>query len=107
MAAFHILQRAGVTAGPQFDEEMLASDPHVAARGWIRDLTSTDVGTYPHIGYAFQGVPQAWDRGAPVLGEDNDYVYRKVLGLDDEEYERLVEAKVIVDDYLDRNMDPV
>jgi crotonobetainyl-CoA:carnitine CoA-transferase CaiB-like acyl-CoA transferase len=107
MAAFHALQQAGVTAGPQFDEAMLATDPHVAARGWIRDLTSRDVGTYPHIGYAFQGVPQRWERGAPVLGEDNDYVYRDVLGLDDDEYRRLVEAKVIVEDYLDRDMNPV
>ena len=86
---------------------MLATDPHVEARGWIRELASRDVGSYPHISYAFQGLPQAWERGAPVLGEDNDYVYREVLGLDDEEYRRLVEAKVIVDDYLDRNMDPV
>ncbi|MDQ1430059.1 MAG: hypothetical protein QOF40_661 [Actinomycetota bacterium] len=107
MTAFHALQRAGVAAGPQFDEAMLARDPHVEARGWIRDLASRDVGSYPHISYAFQGLPQAWDRGAPVLGEDNDYVYRKVLGLGDDEYEQLVEAKVIVDDYLDRNLDPV
>jgi len=107
MAAFHALQRAGVTAGPQFDEEMLATDPHVGARGWIRDLESRDVGTYPHVGHAFQGVPQRWDRGAPVLGEDNDYVYRDVIGLDDEEYRQLVEAKVIVEDYLDPDMNPV
>ena len=107
MAAFHSLQEAGVTAGPQFDEEMLASDPHVAAREWIRPLASRDVGSYPHIGYAFKGVPQLWERGAPVLGEDNDYVYREVIGLDDEEYRELVEAKVIVEDYLDRDMNPV
>jgi crotonobetainyl-CoA:carnitine CoA-transferase CaiB-like acyl-CoA transferase len=107
MTAFHTLQGAGVTAGPQFDEEMLARDPHVAARGWIRELDSRDVGSYPHISYAFQGVPQVWARGAPALGEDNHYVYREVLGLGDEEYQRLVEAKVIVDDYLDRNLDPV
>ena len=69
--------------------------------------TSRDVGTFPHIGYAFQGVPQAWDRGAPVLGEDNDYVFRKVLQLDDDEYQRYVDAKVIVDDYLDADMNPV
>jgi crotonobetainyl-CoA:carnitine CoA-transferase CaiB-like acyl-CoA transferase len=106
MAAFHSLQRAGVTAGPQFDEEMLATDPHVEARGWIRQLASRDVGSYPHISYAFQGLPQVWERGAPVLGEDNDHVYREVLGLDDDEYQRLVEAKVIVEDYLDRDMEP-
>jgi crotonobetainyl-CoA:carnitine CoA-transferase CaiB-like acyl-CoA transferase len=107
MAAFHALQRHGVTAGPQLDEAMLATDPHVEARGWIRELASRDVGSYRHIGYAFQGLPQLWERGAPVLGEDNDHVYRHVLGLDDAEYERLVEAKVIVDDYLDRDMNPV
>ena len=107
MIAFHDLQRAGVTAGPQFDEEMLASDPHVEARGWIRELASRDVGSHPHISYAFQGLPQDWTRGAPVLVEDNDYVYREVIGLDDDEYARLVEAKVIVEDYLDRNLDPV
>jgi len=107
MAAFHALQRAGVTAGPQFDEEMLSTDPHVAAREWIRSLASRDVGSYPHIGYAFKGVPQLWERGAPVLGEDNDYVYREVIGLDDAEYRELVEAKVIVEDYLDPDMNPV
>jgi crotonobetainyl-CoA:carnitine CoA-transferase CaiB-like acyl-CoA transferase len=107
MAAFHTLQRGGVTAGPQFDEEMLASDPHVEARGWIRQLASRDVGTYPHVSYAFQGLPQVWERGAPVLGEDNDYVYREVIGVDDDEYQRLVEAKVIVEDYLDRDLRPV
>lgn len=105
--AFHTLQRAGVTAAPQFTEEMLADDPHVAAREWIKPMTSRDVGTYPHIGYAFQGLPQAWDRGAPVLGEDNDYVFRKLLQLDDDEYQRYVDAKVIVDDYLDADMNPV
>ena len=74
--------------------------------GWIRPLASRDVGTYPHISFAFQGVPQAWDRGAPALGEDNDYVFRKLLGLDVDEYRRLVDAKVIVEDYLDPDMNP-
>jgi crotonobetainyl-CoA:carnitine CoA-transferase CaiB-like acyl-CoA transferase len=107
LEAFHALQRAGVTAAPQFTEEMLADDAHVAAREWIRPMTSRDVGTYPHIGYAFHGLPQAWDRGAPVLGEDNDYVFRKVLQLDDDEYRRHVDARVIVDDYLDADLNPV
>jgi crotonobetainyl-CoA:carnitine CoA-transferase CaiB-like acyl-CoA transferase len=107
LEAFHVLQQAGVTAAPQFTEEMLANDAHVAAREWIRPMTSRDVGTFPHIGYAFQGVPQVWDRGSPALGEDNDYVFRKVLQLDDEEYEHYVAARIIVDDYLDADLNPV
>jgi crotonobetainyl-CoA:carnitine CoA-transferase CaiB-like acyl-CoA transferase len=105
--AFHVLQEAGVTAGAQLDDEMLADDANVRARGWIKPLASREVGPYPHISYAFQGVPQAWDRGSPALGEDNDYVYRKLLGVDDDEYQRLVADKVIVEDYLDRDMNPV
>ena len=101
-AAFSV----GLAAAPQFDEAMLAEDPHVRARGWIRPMTSRDVGTHPHIGYAFQGVPQEWERGAPALGEDNDYVFRTLLGLDDDEYQQLVEAKVIVEDYLDPDLQP-
>jgi crotonobetainyl-CoA:carnitine CoA-transferase CaiB-like acyl-CoA transferase len=107
LTAFHTLQQSGVTAAPQFTEAMLADDPHVAAREWIKPLTSRDVGTYPHIGYAFQGLPQAWDRGSPVLGEDNDYVFRKIMQLDDDEYRRYVDAKIIVDDYLDDGLNPV
>jgi len=86
---------------------MLATDPHVAAREWIRPLASRDVGVHPHIGFAFRGVPQAWDRGAPALGEDNDYVFRKVLGLDDDEYRALVDSRIVVDDYLDADRNPV
>ena len=105
MEAFHAVQGAGIAAGPLLDEEMLATDPHVAERGWIRPLTGRDVGTHPHIGHAFRGIPQTWWRGSPVLGEDNDYVYKKLLGVDDD-YERLVADKVIVDDYLDANGEP-
>ena len=105
--AFHALQAAGVAAAPLFDDDMLAVDPNVAARRWIRPLASTDVGTYPHIGAAFTGLPMAWDRGSPILGEDNEYVFGKLLGLDDETYQRLEAARIIVNDYLDADRNPV
>jgi len=107
MEVFHTLQAAGIAAGPQLDNELLVVDPNVQARGWLRPLTTTDTGTHLHISHAFRGVPQAWRRGSPSLGEDNEYVYRKVLGLTDEEYETLAAAKVIVNDYLDAHGDPV
>jgi crotonobetainyl-CoA:carnitine CoA-transferase CaiB-like acyl-CoA transferase len=105
--AFHALQAAGVAAAPLLDDDLLAVDPNVAARGWLRPLAGTDVGTFPHLGHAFAGLPQAWDRGSPVLGEDNEYVYKDLLGLDDETYRRLQAEGVIVDDYLDREGNPV
>ena len=103
---FHALQQAGVAAAPYSDDAALASDPHLAAREWIRPLTSRDVGTYNHLGHAFRGVPLAWERGAPTLGEDNEYVFKEILGLDAAAYERLVAERVAIEDYLDADGNP-
>jgi crotonobetainyl-CoA:carnitine CoA-transferase CaiB-like acyl-CoA transferase len=98
--AFHSLQAVGVPAGPLLDDVMLAADPHFRARQWQRPLHSLDVGTHLHPGPPFRGVPQAWRRGSPVLGEDNEYVYKDVLGVSDEEFARYREERILADDYL-------
>jgi crotonobetainyl-CoA:carnitine CoA-transferase CaiB-like acyl-CoA transferase len=101
LEAFHLLQAAGVAAGPELDNDLLLEDANVTARSWIRPLTSTDVGRHLHLGHAFRGLPLVWDRGAPGLGEDNRYVFGEILGLDPPVYDGLVAAGVIVEDYLD------
>ena len=100
MEAFHLLQSAGIPAGPFLDDELLANDPHLNERGWFRPLESGDVGTHLHPGLAFTGVAQAWTRGSPTLGEDNEYVYKKLLGVSDEEYRRLEAERMLATDYL-------
>lgn len=104
--AFAALQHAGVAAAPLYDDAMLAADPQIQAREWIRPLTSPDVGTFNHLGHAFRGIPLAWDRGSPTLGQDNEYVFKKVLGLDDLEYDRLVGERIATEDYLDAEGNP-
>ena len=103
---FRTLQAARVAAAPYADDAMLAADPQIAARDWIRPLASDDVGTFNHLGHAFRGIPLAWERGAPTLGQDNEYVFRKVLGLTEEDYQRLVAARVVTNDYLDACGEP-
>jgi crotonobetainyl-CoA:carnitine CoA-transferase CaiB-like acyl-CoA transferase len=98
--AFHALQRAGVPAGPLLDEELFLTDPHFEQRAWMQPLTSADVGTHQHPGLAFRGVPQAWRRGSPTLGEDNEYVYKTLLGVTDQEYERYEEQNMLSETYL-------
>jgi crotonobetainyl-CoA:carnitine CoA-transferase CaiB-like acyl-CoA transferase len=98
--AFAALQASGVAAAPHTAEAELATDPQVAAREWIRPLDSTDVGRFNHLGHAFRGLPLAWTRGAPVLGEDNEYVFRELLGLDEDAYRRLVDDGIATEDYL-------
>lgn len=98
---FHTLQQAGVAAAPHLDEGAFAADPQVVSRQWLRPLASADVGAFHHFGQAFRGIPLAWERGAPALGQDNEYVFREILGLDEVEYRRLVEERIATEDYLD------
>ncbi len=99
---FIALQAAGITAGPVMSAKDAAEDPQLAASGaWKRlpataDYPETDFANPPyHFSKSDVGI-----RGAPCLfGEDNDYVYREVLGLDDEGVERLRAAGHIADTY--------
>jgi crotonobetainyl-CoA:carnitine CoA-transferase CaiB-like acyl-CoA transferase len=104
--AFHRLQHAGVAAAPFLDERGFASDPQVVAREWVRPLASRDVGTFEHLGQPFRGIPLVWERGAPALGQDNEYVFKEILGLDDAQFRRLVTGCVATEDYLDPEGNP-
>jgi crotonobetainyl-CoA:carnitine CoA-transferase CaiB-like acyl-CoA transferase len=98
--AFHELQRHSVPAAPLLDDRMFCDDPHVKARGWLQPLTTTDVGTHLHAGLPYRGVPLVWRRGSPGLGEDNDYVFTKILGVSDEELDHYRKARIVAEDYL-------
>jgi len=106
LEAFVHLQHHGVPAAPLMDEKTFCEDPHVAARGWMRDLTTTDVGTHPHPGHPYRGVPQVWRRGSPSLGEDDEYVYKRILGLSDTDFDWLAREKIRAEDYLDTEGNP-
>jgi crotonobetainyl-CoA:carnitine CoA-transferase CaiB-like acyl-CoA transferase len=94
----HRLQAAGVRAGAvQTTEDTIEHDPQIASRGLFFELD------HPVIGEAlFEGTPikfsrtvqQNW-RSAPLLGEDNAYVFKKLLGLSEDEYQDLADEGVI------------
>jgi crotonobetainyl-CoA:carnitine CoA-transferase CaiB-like acyl-CoA transferase len=99
---FHALQAAGVTAGPVMDARDAANDPHLAQTGaWTplpatADYPATDF-TSPAYRFSRSDVRL---RTAPALfGEHNEYVYRQLLQVSDEEYERLRAAGHITDTY--------
>ena len=86
-ACMALLQAAGVAAGVcQTAEDRCERDPQLAHQGWLTEVTAPRIGTWPitelparlsrtpsHVG----GLPQ---RGAPVYGEDNEYVLGELLG---------------------------
>ena len=99
---FHTLQAAGVTAGPVLNAKEAAGDLHLAASGAWKRLPATE--DYPEVDWlrpAYRFSKSDVDlRGAPCLfGEHNDYVYREVLGVSDEQIERLRAGGHIVETF--------
>ena len=86
------LQARGVPAGAvQNAQDLNESDPQVAHRGVFFEMD------HPLIGEArFEGNPIQFSsldqdnwRSAPLLGEDNEYVFKQIVGVPDEEYAEL------------------
>jgi crotonobetainyl-CoA:carnitine CoA-transferase CaiB-like acyl-CoA transferase len=100
--AFHHLQAAGVPAGAVMDEADASSDPQLHARGFFHLLTHPSAGTHllPGANFQLRGTPTRLWRAAPVLGQDNQYVYREILGIDEATYASLVTAGHIGDAYV-------
>lgn len=96
------LQAAGVPAGPVMDEADAYADPHLRERGFFVELTHVAAGTHAHPGalFAMSATPPVIGRAAPALGQDNDYVYRDVLGCTDDDIERLTADGHIGDRYV-------
>ncbi len=95
--AMHRLQAAGVPAGPSLDIARVYHDPHLRQSGYFTPLQTSDgvTRTLPGLPWRFANLEPPRVTAAPVLGQDNDYVYRDLLGLSAAEMTRLVEAQVI------------
>jgi crotonobetainyl-CoA:carnitine CoA-transferase CaiB-like acyl-CoA transferase len=91
LEAFQVLQAHGVPAGPVLDEEGASSDPQLHERGFFQMLEHPSAGFHLHAAANFRmaGTPlQLW-RAAPTLGQDNEYVYKELLGISEDEYAAL------------------
>lgn len=96
---FHLLQSKGVPAGPVLTPLSLTRDPHLEARGFFEIVQHPDMGankvTRPV--WRLTETPVHVRRPAPCFGEHNDYVFRELLGLSEEEIETLTREGVISD----------
>jgi len=98
---FHTLQARGIPAGPLYTEEDVFNDPHVAARGMLREIDSANAGRYkyPAHHWHWSGPDLKWE---PIsgMGLDNEYVYKEVIGLTDAEYDQVIADGHIAEGYL-------
>ena len=82
------LQSAGVPAGVVQTPEDLRGDPQLAHRGhfWMLDHPTMGHRAYDGPSFRLSETPAELTKAAPLLGEDNEYVYKDIVGMSDEEY---------------------
>jgi crotonobetainyl-CoA:carnitine CoA-transferase CaiB-like acyl-CoA transferase len=100
-AVMYMLQEGGIAAGPVINSRDAYNDAHLRERGFFEQIDHEDCGTYLHPGVMFKmsRTPLSVRRGPVRLGEDNEYVYKTVLGVSDEEYRHLEQEGHIGMDY--------
>jgi crotonobetainyl-CoA:carnitine CoA-transferase CaiB-like acyl-CoA transferase len=95
------LQNAGVPAGAIMASHDAYNDPHLRERGAFEQAYQEDCGThlYPGAPFKLSETPPKIRRGPVRLGEDNEYVYKTLLQVSDEEYAQLEQEGHIGMDY--------
>ena len=94
---FKILQEAGVAAGVAQNAQDLFEDPQMKARNFFVPME------HPALGHTvsdasplkLDGRPSTEWKSAPLLGEDNRFVYMDLLGLSKKEFASLKRKGVI------------
>jgi crotonobetainyl-CoA:carnitine CoA-transferase CaiB-like acyl-CoA transferase len=92
-----IMNEAQVPCSPIMSSKDMAEDPHYAARQMHVEWEDEQAGRVKGIGIApkFSLTPGKIFRGSVGVGHDNRRVYGEVLGLADDEIERLASQRVI------------
>jgi benzylsuccinate CoA-transferase BbsF subunit/naphthyl-2-methylsuccinate CoA transferase subunit len=95
------LQREGIPAGVVNTEPGILNDPHLRARDFFQEIEHPSTGTQLHPRRAWRAsrTPERPMRHPPLLGEDNEYVYKQLLGFTDERYREWEQSGHIGTDY--------
>jgi crotonobetainyl-CoA:carnitine CoA-transferase CaiB-like acyl-CoA transferase len=96
-----LLQNEKVAAGLVMDERDCYDDPHLKERGYFEEVTHAECGThlYPGMLWKLSKTPGSIRRPPCRLGEHNEYVYKELLKVSDEEYAELESEGHIGMDY--------
>jgi len=92
------LQEAGVAAGVvQNAEDQMHRDPQLAARGFFEEIEHLKKGKVIATGIplGLTGTPGRSGRAGAAVGQDNEYVFGRLLGMSPNEIRELVEAGAI------------
>jgi crotonobetainyl-CoA:carnitine CoA-transferase CaiB-like acyl-CoA transferase len=92
-----LLQSVGVAAMPSLSAEEILSDPHIKARDKILEIEHPVMGKKKVINppWKFSETPSRIRRASPLVGEQNEEVFRDLLVISKEEIGKLVIEKII------------
>jgi benzylsuccinate CoA-transferase BbsF subunit len=93
-----MMQQADVPAGMVQTAADLVTDPHLMARNYWRRSVHPIHGPHPNysVPIGLSDTPFQWGYTSRTIGEHNQYVYGKLLGISEEEIKRLTDEKVFV-----------
>jgi benzylsuccinate CoA-transferase BbsF subunit len=96
--AMHLLQQAGVPAGAVEDASDLANDPQLLARDFFVQTEHPLLGRTisDNTPMKLSRTPAKFGRPAPLLGQDNHYVYRELLGMSEEDLSQYIKEGVVI-----------
>ena len=88
---------ADITCGAVKDVEELLTDPHLRERGMLQDIIHPTAGKMAVLGspWRLNDEHPPIDSPSPSLGQHNDLIYGKLLGLPEGEIQKLREQGVI------------
>jgi crotonobetainyl-CoA:carnitine CoA-transferase CaiB-like acyl-CoA transferase len=92
------MQGVGIAAGVvQNTQDQLRRDPQLAARGFFEEIPHLKKGvvTASGIPLGLTGTPGATTRAGEAIGQDNEYVFREIVGLSAEQLQGYVASGAV------------
>lgn len=95
-----MMQAAGVPAGVVQNAEDLSNDPQMKHRDHFPVLEHKVIGPHHYNRPVFKlsKTPEEFRKAAPCIGEHNEYVFKEILGLSDDEIADLLIEGVVTTD---------
>jgi len=95
--AMTLLQKSGIAVGVVQSARDLAQDPQLKERGFFVELDHPQMGRTVSDAspVRLSDTPPGYSRPAPLPGQDNNYVYGKLLGLSKGEMDKLKKQGII------------
>jgi len=95
--AMEILQKEGIKAGPTLNTQTMANDPHLTDRNFFKAIDHPFLGKRRIIGLPWHLDEKADENltHAPTMGEHNNYVFGQLLGLSNDEINKLIKKKIV------------